>query len=319
MAGSGHTIVEGAAEGLAELTLRARDGGAEASFVPQAAMICRSLRHGGDELLGQRHGFRAYVENGKTMGIPLLHPWANRVSAEQFTVAGRQVAIDPDSPLVGLEENRLPIHGLNTATRGWALVRAHADAEHAVVEGRLDFKADDLLAMFPFPHEVGVVAELRGSELTIRTELQATSDAGVPVAFGYHPYLRLPEIPRADWEIEAPLSERLVLDSRGIPTGEREPARVAQGPLGDRTFDDAFVAPPDGAPFALHGGGRRIEVSFSSTYPYAQLFAPSDDDVICFEPMTAPTNALVTGGAALPLLAAGERYEAEFRIAISTR
>ena len=30
-------------------------------------------------------------------------------------------------------------------------------------------------------------------------------------------------------------------------------------------------------------------------YPYAQVYAPDDDDVIAFEPMTAPTNTLVSG------------------------
>ena len=63
---------------------------------------------------------------------------------------------------------------------------------------------------------------------------------------------------------------------------------VASGPLGARTFDDAYVAPPDGAPFALAGGGRRIELAFLAGYPYAQVFAPAEDDVVAFEPMTAP-------------------------------
>ena len=77
--------------------------------------------------------------------------------------------------------------------------------------------------------------------------------------------------------------------------------------MGSRTFDDAYVAPPDGAPFVLEGGGRRIELAFLSGYPYAQVFAPAEDDVIAFEPMTAPTNALVDGGDALPFVAPGRQ------------
>ena len=34
---------------------------------------------------------------------------------------------------------------------------------------------------------------------------------------------------------------------------------------------------------------------FLAGYPVAQVFAPRDHAVICFEPMTAPTNALVSG------------------------
>ena len=47
-----------------------------------------------------------------------------------------------------------------------------------------------------------------------------------------------------------------------------------------------------------------------------QVFAPAEDDVVAYEPMTAPTNALVDGGAALPVLAAGERFRAEFAITV---
>jgi aldose 1-epimerase len=51
--------------------------------------------------------------------------------------------------------------------------------------------------------------------------------------------------------------------------------------------------------FALEGGGRRIEVAFERGFPVAQVFAPRASDVVCFEPMTAPANALVTGAYAL--------------------
>ena len=72
-------------EGLAGLTLEsAAHGGIEATFVPEAGMIGCSLRHRGEELLGQRHGLRGYVESGSTMGIPFLHPWANRLGAPRI-------------------------------------------------------------------------------------------------------------------------------------------------------------------------------------------------------------------------------------------
>jgi galactose mutarotase-like enzyme len=99
-----------------------------------------------------------------------------------------------------------------------------------------------------------------------------------------------------------------------LPTGERAAVEVAPGPLGARTFDDAYVAPPDGGPFVLAGGGRRLELAFLEGYPYAQVFAPAQDDVVAFEPMTAPTNALVDDGPALPFAAPGDAYRAAFSI-----
>jgi aldose 1-epimerase len=101
-----------------------------------------------------------------------------------------------------------------------------------------------------------------------------------------------------------------------LPTGETVMAHVADGPLGARTFDDAFVAPADGAPFVLAGGGRRIEVAFDDAYPYAQVFAPAADDVVAYEPMTAPTNALASG-TDLPVVPAGERFDATFTVTVA--
>jgi len=46
------------------------------------------------------------------------------------------------------------------------------------------------------------------------------------------------------------------------------------------------------------------------------VFAPAGSQFICFEPMTAPANALHSG-AGLRLLAAGERYRAQFSVIVA--
>lgn len=72
-----------------------------------------------------------------------------------------------------------------------------------------------------------------------------------------------------------------------------------------------------GGPFVLAGGGRRISLALGHGYPFAQVYAPDDDDVIAYEPMTAPTNALVTGGPDLPIVRPGEQFAADFSITVS--
>jgi galactose mutarotase-like enzyme len=302
---------------LPALTLSAPDAGVEAAFVPGAGMVGCSLRHRGDELLGQRRGLEAYVAERATMGIPLLYPWANRLGRRRFSVAGRDVVIDPEATPLRLDADGLPMHGLLTAASGWQVVRHEPLTDGAVLAARFDFGAHDkLMAAFPFAHELGFEATLMGPTLTITTTVRASGDALVPIAFGYHPYLRLPGLAREDWRIEVPVREQLRLDAQMLPTGERVDAEVHAGRLGARTFDDAFVAPDDSAPFVLAGGGRRIELAFVEGYPFAQVFAPADDDVIAFEPMTAPTNALVDGDPDLRLLGVGESYGATFSITV---
>jgi aldose 1-epimerase len=299
------------------LTL-AGPGGLEAVFVPEAGMVGCSLRHRGEELLGQRSGLRGYVAERKTMGIPLLYPWANRLGRLQFPVAGREVDLGSVSPPLRLDGNGLPMHGLLAGVAGWRVARHEATGDGGVLAATFQFgAAAGLTDAFPFPHTLRFEAELASGTLTIATTVEATGGGPVPIAFGYHPYLRLPGVDRRAWEVEAPVAERLRLDARMLPTGERVPVEVAAGPLGERTCDDAYVAPAGSAPFVLAGGGRRIEVAFLSGFPFAQVFAPAEDDVVAFEPMTAPTNALVDGGDALPLLAAGERFRAVFSITVT--
>jgi len=305
-------------EGYGARILACESSGIEAAFVPGAGMVGCSLRHRDDELLGQRGGLRVYAAERSTMGIPLLHPWANRLDRDRFVVAGREVDLDAMSPPPGRDAEGLPMHGLLAAAGGWNVLRHEPDEGGGVLEARFDFSADgELMAGFPFAHELTLQATLSGPTLEITTTVQATGDTAVPISFGYHPYLRLPGIARPEWEIGIPVREQVVLDDRMIPTGERKPALIGDGRLGERTFDDAYLAPPDSAPFVLAGGGRRIEVRFGTGYGFAQVYAPGDDDVVAFEPMTAPTNALVTGGPDLRLVAPGGSFAASFAITVT--
>lgn len=308
------TVEETTREGYP--ALRLNDGDLGATFVPQLGMIGASLEHEGEELLGQRNGLAAYEARGSTMGIPLLYPWANRLAGFSYDAAGRHVTIDPDSPLVKLDEHGIPIHGLLTACPYW---RAQPTDE-GTLKATLDYGAHpELLEAFPFPHELEMeIALIGGNRLTITTTVDASQDAPVPVSFGFHPYLKLPNVPRPDWRIELPVTEHLILDDHSIPTGRTEPADIPPGPLGDTTYDDGYAALTGDPPtFVLEGGGRRIELSFVSGYDYAQVFAPPGQDLICFEPMTAATNALVAGGPGLQTLQPGEQAQAAFTIAVT--
>ena len=283
-------------QGYAGHSLISPEADLEATFVPSVGMIGCSLTHRGDELLGQRGGLARYEATGSTMGIPLLHPWANRLAGYTYTAAGRTVELDRDSPIIHKDPNGLPIHGLLAASPYWRLVGTDADFTSARLLAQLDFAAHpELLEGFPYPHEVRIEASLQGATLTITTAITSRDESPVPIAFGYHPYLRLPDVPRDAWRVEIPVTEELVLDDRMIPTGERRPVAIEPGELGDRTFDNAYAAPLPPEPFVLAGGGRRISVELAQGYPYAQVYAPESDEVICFEPMTAPTNALASG------------------------
>ena len=160
-----------------------------------------------------------------------------------------------------------------------------------------------------------MVVTLRPKSLTVETTLVAGSSGPVPVSFGFHPYLRLPVLPRAEWQIHLPSMRRLLLDTRQLPTGEESPFVALDASLGSRTFDDGFVTLEQSPSFSVMGGGRRITIEFLDGYRYAQVYAPSGKDYLAFEPMTAPTNALATGRG-LHIVEPEGRFKAVFRVGV---
>jgi aldose 1-epimerase len=295
------TVSPARVEGFDAITLSS--GPLEATFVPAVGLVGASLRHEGEELLGQRDGVGAYAATAATMGLPLLHPWANRLSEERYAAGGRTAQLPAGLPR---EEHGLAIHGL--PPQPFRVRAARASGRTASLHATLDFPGHPA---FPFAHRLEQAISLGPDALRIETTLRGAA----PVAFGFHPYLTLPGAPRAEWVVELPERERLLADARLIPTGERVPEPAERAPLGARTFDDGFALPGHAAAFVASGGGRTLTVSFAAGYPLAQVYAPADDDVICFEPMTAPTNALVTGDG-LPLVAPGGAYRAAFDVRV---
>ena len=248
-------------------------------------MAVASLRHHGEELLAQP---------GTTLGIPFLHPWANRLDGWRH-----------DAPDVPRDEHGLQIHGVRP--RPWSVGTAQADA----VTATLCFTSP----AFPFAHTVQQEVRVAPGALRITTSVIASGGVGVPIAFGFHPYLVLPGVPRAEWEAHASRAPPSA-DGRARHPDRRDDAdRAERAPLGDRTFDDGYDALGRAPRFAIAGGGRRLDVAFVQGYPVAQVFAPATLDAVCFEPMTAPVNALVSGGA--PILAAGRTFAAAFEIRVS--
>lgn len=295
------------------------DDGADlhATWLLGAGMLGASLVHRGTELLWQGAGAGGYAQQRKFMGIPFLHPWANRLGGFRYRAGDHEVELNPSSPLLLFDDQGLPIHGVLNATREWALQELAADGKRAWMLAALRFDRPELLAAFPFPHRVEIEVGLDKQGLQVTTTVRATEGERVPLAFGFHPYLQVPGLPRARWEVSFPVRRRLVLDRRQIPTGAVEAVQPLRGAIGGRTWDDGFDQIGPSARFELGGGGRTIAIEYSDGYPVAQIFAPPGEDYVCVEPMTAPTNSLAGETGALAWVPAGESRSATFRIASS--
>ncbi len=309
-------MADSGSQALQTVALHSSEAPLQATFAPGAGMVCCSLRHDGAELLAPRGGLRAYAERGSTMGIPLLYPWANRLAAFSYPAGERVVQLAHDSPLLKLDEHGMPIHGVLPSALSWELIEEPREGSSASLLAAMRWDRPELLALFPYRHTVQLRARLERATLTIETEVATAEAREMPVSFGYHPYLAPPDGERAAWRVALPVRERLLLDERMIPTGAREPLRRRSFALGERSFDDAFAGLLERPLFTLETGVRTIELEFLRGYRFAQLYSPAGESFACWEPMTAPTNALVSREQ-LRWARPGEPFRAAFSISVA--
>jgi len=86
------------------------------------------------------------------------------------------------------------------------------------------------------------------------------------------------------------------LNERLIPTGEKRPNPYANPQaLKGVALDDvlgSLVRDTDGwARFRLEGAKESVTVEYGEAYPVAVAYSPPGQGFVCFEPMSAPTNA----------------------------
>jgi aldose 1-epimerase len=147
-------------------------GDLEAVFLPAHGMLGASFRHRGEEILRRVEDLEAAAAKGSSAGIPLLHPWANRLAAPRYRVLGQQVVLDVSSPLLHLDEHGLPMHGVPWSLLSWIVTEARQDS----VSARLEWSTSDLLNIFPFSHHVELAASIQPDGLTLETTLVTGSE-----------------------------------------------------------------------------------------------------------------------------------------------
>ena len=230
-------------------------------------------------------------------GIPFLAPWANRLDGDIYWVNGKNYRLNPGIGYLRRDANQKPIHGLLLFSPLWNVISLEAGPDAAFTASRLEFwKNPELMAQFPFAHEITIAYRLAGGALEISTLLTNLSAEPMPVAIGFHPYFRLHDAPRDDWKVHIAARAHVELDQFLIPTGVRQPARFADPfPLRGNKLDDVFtdlIRGQDGlARFWVESTREKLSVAYGPNYRVAVVYTPPARDYVCYEPMSAMTNA----------------------------
>ncbi len=221
-------------------------------------------------------------------GIPLLAPWANRIDGDSYFANGKKYSLNPSLGNLRLDAHQLPIHGLLLFVSGWTVVARDA----ASVTSRLEFwRYPDWMEQFPFAHAVEITHRLHQGSLEVETAFQNLSSEPMPLCIGYHPYFQLTDSTRDEWTVRLAAREQVMLSEKLIPTGETRPLALPNPfPLKDGPLDNVFTG-LDGGDFVLSGRRQTIAVRYGPKFPVAVVYSPQGGQFVCFEPMSALTNA----------------------------
>ena len=287
-----------------------------ATFLPELGMLGASLRHEGAEYL-DLHGGARRRRGAATPPACRCSPRGPTGSAATSTAAGRKVDLSGGSRL-HRDANGLPIHGTLAAAPGWELVsRVRHRRPLGGARGAASTSGDapELMASFPFPHELTLeYTARRRSRSTVATHVGPTGSTARPGGVRLAPLLPpAGRRPRPRCRSSCPPAATSSSTTASSRPGEGRTSRREVEPLGGRTFDDGYRL----------GRDRRLGRSTAAAAACACCPRPRlpasprctrrrGQNFVALEPMTAPTDALCRDGRPRSVEPGSARFTARF-------
>lgn len=304
---------EGRQDGFQVLRLRPEHG-LRATFVPAVGMTCCSLRHNGEELLGLNLGLATYAHRGTSMGISIMHPWADRLSGWTYTACGQTIHL-PISPRLHTDGSGLPVNGVQSCGRDWTVAAAGGRTTNAWLDATLPFDENPRqLEIFPFPHQLHMRAEVSADVLSIATLLEATGGIPVPVCYAIRLYLRREQAPRQSTMV-LPARRRLATDELALPTSATEPRPMNAFTLGADEIQELFQLQDDRR-ITIATDARRLTVEPLDGFALAEVRSLRSEPHVMLETLTAAPDALNRHD--FPLATPEMPYQAELRLSVDS-
>jgi len=299
---SGYSLQRLFVDGINVIRLVDSAGNMEVSVLPSQGNRAYEMKIRGENILYPPDtGAPDFLKKGAQHGIPFMAPWANRLDGTGFWANNRRYSLDSSLKNFLKDANGLPIHGLIMNSTRWRLVDSGADQNSAWVTSRLEFwKHSDFLAQWPFAHLYEMTYRLSNGSLEVRTTVSNLGEDAMPLVIGFHPYFRIPDVPRESWFLRLPARKKVMADEKLLPTGKFTNLDMPNPlSLKNLTLDDGFTDfeyDAEGrATFSVYADNKRIDVVFSQQYPVAQIWLPAPPpgvarDFMCIEPMTGIIN-----------------------------
>jgi galactose mutarotase-like enzyme len=230
----------------------------------------------------------------------VLAPWPNRLANGRYEFGGLRAQAALDEP-----DRSNAIHGLVR----WLPWEVEAHAQNVISLSLLLHPRPG----YPFSLSLRIEYRLGREGLSITTTAANAGAGPLPFGLGFHPYLMAgPE--RIDTSVlKLPANERLILDTRGLPTGESAGVRdtefdfLVPRAVGGTQMDTAFTAltrDVEGLAWASldsAAGDHGVEIWLDERFTYLMVYTGDTlaepferRRAVAIEPMTCPPNAFCT-------------------------
>jgi aldose 1-epimerase len=259
----------------------------------------------GDEKVAIFRRWTGEWENPRALGSSPMVPWFNRISGGGFEFDGAFFPIAPNDPL-----EPVPIHG-----DGWlsAWDVAERSRERCVLRLRSATTP-------PFDYEATQVVSLGGRTLAMRLAVRHLGDAPAPYALGQHPwFVRTPGVTLQATATGVWLEQPPAFPEHPVPASiPREWDFSSPRRLPETFIDNGFAGWDGRARIEWPDRGTAVDIEADGEARYYHVYSLDKDcPIFCFEPVTAPFNALGQPGQpaekGLRVLARGEETSLDVR------
>lgn len=267
------------------------------SIVPSFGATLVSLRFSGREVLDGYQTGADLVAN-KWSKSAILCPFPNRLEDGQYNIGGKAYQFPLNNAATGNA-----IHGF-MKDKPMDVIYTDSTEKRSIIA--CSYRYEGSYAPYPFPFYLTVIAEMTGVSGDFRLYmLMANMEKGAdafPAGLGWHPYFRLSDRVDELWLQMPPICEKIAVNDRMLPTGERTPFDdfVAERLIGDAVLDNCFVVPnTEGRAIVTlrnkHGKLRYWQETGVEKSNFVQVFTPPHRESIAIEPMTCNVNAFRNG------------------------
>jgi aldose 1-epimerase len=308
-------------EGVEVFKIFSKKSGISYSFLKNIGITINSIEFKSREFIYFPYSISDYQNSQDLAGIPLLYPFANRLSYNGFSFQNSTVVFDK---IPFRDQLNLPLHGFLLKNEDWSMLEPKISGTECLIKFFINWKEDfPFYKLFPFKHYLEISYILTHHSLIIKLKIKNLDNKHIPISFGFHPYFNLLYVGRNKSYIKLSAKNKILTDEKLIPTGTYEPIHqidpiyLKSADL-DTGFTDLFFNDLEYSETVLIGNDFSVKMNLSKSYPIVLIYSPIEKDYICIEPMTSITDGINLYGKGnfknLKILEIDGEFDSEFQI-----